>query len=59
MLAAALTGYARAPIPQWQRLLLFVASVLVITPNRTLTMIGLALAAPVVLMQLRPQPARA
>lgn len=52
MLAAALTGYGLAPMVQWQRLLLFVASVLVITPSRTLTIIGLLLAVPVVALQI-------
>ncbi len=53
MLAAALTGYALTTMRQWERLLLFAASILVITPNRTLTIIGLALAVPVVLLQIQ------
>ncbi|MFM9942354.1 MAG: TRAP transporter permease [Hyphomicrobiaceae bacterium] len=52
MLAAALTGYGLAPMPKWQRLLLFAASVMVITPSRTMTILGLALAVPVVAMQI-------
>ena len=51
MLAAALTGFGVAPMQKWERLLLFVGSVLVITPSRTMTLIGLALAAPVLLRQ--------
>jgi TRAP transporter 4TM/12TM fusion protein len=51
MLAAALTGYGLTHMKNWERLLLFVASVMVITPSRTLTMIGLALSLPVVARQ--------
>ena len=51
MLAAALTGYGLARMPTWQRVLLFVASILVITPSRTATLIGLALSVPVILAQ--------
>ena len=51
MLAAALTGYGLTLMKTWERLLLFVASVLVITPSRTMTLIGLALAAPIVVRQ--------
>ena len=51
MLAAALTGYGLARMRTWERVLLFVGSVLVITPSRTLTLIGLALAAPVLARQ--------
>jgi UPF0716 family protein affecting phage T7 exclusion len=35
------------------RLLLFVASILVIVPSRTATLIGLALAVPILIMQMR------
>jgi TRAP transporter 4TM/12TM fusion protein len=52
MLAAALTGFAMTHLRSWERLVLFAASVLVITPSRTLTLIGLALAAPIVLLQI-------
>jgi TRAP-type uncharacterized transport system fused permease subunit len=52
MLAIALTGYGLAHLRSWERGLLFVASILVITPSRTLTLIGLAMAAPVMLAQL-------
>ena len=51
MLAAALTGYGLALMKTWERLLLFVASVLVITPSRTLTIIGLVMAMPVLARQ--------
>ncbi len=51
MLAAALTGYGIAVMAKWERVLLFVASVLVITPSRRLTLFGLALATPVLLRQ--------
>lgn len=52
MLAAALTGYAMTHMRSWERALLFAASLLVITPNRTLTIIGLVLALPVLSAQL-------
>ena len=51
MLAAALTGFGLALMQSWERLLLFAASILVITPSRTATLIGLALSVPVVLAQ--------
>ena len=51
MLAAALTGYGVALMRRWERLLLFVASVLVITPSRTMTLIGLGLSVPVLVRQ--------
>lgn len=51
MLAAALTGYGLAFMRGWERLLLFVASVMVISPSRTATFVGLALSVPVVLRQ--------
>ena len=54
MLAAALTGHGRAPIRGLERLALFVAAILVIAPNRTASLIGLALAAPVALRQFMP-----
>ncbi len=52
MLAVALTGYGLAFLRHWERLLLFVASVMVISPSRTATIIGLILAMPVVLRQI-------
>ncbi len=51
MLAAALTGYGLAFMRRWERALLFVASVMVISPHRTATLLGLALAVPVVVRQ--------
>jgi TRAP-type uncharacterized transport system fused permease subunit len=51
MLAASLTGYGRAPIVGAERMLLLAASIMVIMPSRTATLIGLALAAPVVVRQ--------
>jgi TRAP transporter 4TM/12TM fusion protein len=52
MLAAALTGFGLARMPGWERLLLGAASVMVISPSRTATLIGLALSVPVLLRQL-------
>jgi TRAP transporter 4TM/12TM fusion protein len=52
MLAAALTGYGLARIAPWERCLLGLASVLVISPNRIATLLGLALAVPVLWQQL-------
>jgi TRAP transporter 4TM/12TM fusion protein len=52
MLAIALTGYGLARVAGWERLLLGIASVMVITPSRTATLIGLALSIPVLLRQL-------
>jgi TRAP transporter 4TM/12TM fusion protein len=52
MLAAALTGYGIARMPNWERLWLGFASVLVISPSRTATLIGLAMGVPVLLRQL-------
>jgi TRAP-type uncharacterized transport system fused permease subunit len=51
MLAAALTGYGLAFMKTWERALLFVASVMVISPSRMATLIGLALAVPVIARQ--------
>jgi TRAP transporter 4TM/12TM fusion protein len=53
MLAVALTGYGLAFLRTWERALLFVASVMVISPSRTATLLGLALAVPVLIQQLR------
>jgi TRAP transporter 4TM/12TM fusion protein len=52
MLAAALTGYGLAFMARWARLLLFVASILVIAPSRAATVLGLLLALPVVVHQI-------
>ena len=51
LLAAALTGYGLAFMKTWERALLFVASVMVISPSRSATLIGLVIAAPVVIRQ--------
>ena len=51
MLAAALTGYGLTPMRAWERLLLGFASVLVISPSRIATLIGLALGVPIVMRQ--------
>src|SRR5262245_6910604 len=51
MLAIALTGYGLARLPNWERLWLGIASVLVISPSRAATLIGLAMAIPVALRQ--------
>ena len=53
LLAAALTGYGLAFMRTWERLLMFVASVMVISPNRTATIVGLLLAVPVVAHQVQ------
>jgi TRAP transporter 4TM/12TM fusion protein len=52
MLAIALTGYGLARVPNWERLWLGAASILVISPSRTATLIGLAMSVPVLLRQL-------
>jgi TRAP transporter 4TM/12TM fusion protein len=52
MLAVALTGYGLARLAAWERVLLGFASVLVISPSRTATLLGLALAVPVAWRQL-------
>jgi TRAP transporter 4TM/12TM fusion protein len=52
MLAAALSSYGLAPIRGWERLLLVLAAVLVISPSRAATLTGLGLAVPVLLRQL-------
>jgi TRAP transporter 4TM/12TM fusion protein len=53
MLAAALTGYGRTPIRGFERFALFAASILVIVPSRTATVIGLLIAAPIMIRQWR------
>ena len=52
MLAAALSSYGLAPIRGWERLLLGWPAVLVISPSRVATLIGLGLGVPVLLRQL-------
>ena len=52
MLAIALTGYGLARVPNWERLWLGAASILVISPSRTATLVGLAMAVPVLFRQL-------
>jgi len=52
MLAAALTGYGLARMPTLERLWLGAASILVISPSRIATLIGLAMGVPVLLRQL-------
>ena len=55
MLAAALTGYGLATMRAGERLLLGLASVLVISPSRVATLIGLALGAPILMRQIVAQ----
>jgi TRAP transporter 4TM/12TM fusion protein len=52
MLAIALTGYGLARMPNFERLWLGAASILVISPSRAATLVGLALSVPVLLRQL-------
>ena len=52
MLAAALTGYGLARMGNPERLWLGAASILVISPSRIATLIGLAMGLPVLLRQL-------
>ncbi|MCA1951570.1 MAG: TRAP transporter permease [Hyphomicrobiales bacterium] len=52
LLAAALTGYGLAAIRGVERWALVLASVLVIMPSRSATLVGLAIAAPVVIRQI-------
>jgi len=52
MLAVALTGYGLARVPNWERLWLGAASILVISPSRTATLIGLAMAVPTLMRQI-------
>jgi TRAP transporter 4TM/12TM fusion protein len=51
LLAMALTGFGLAMMVRWQRLVLFAASILVIAPSRTATIIGLLLAVPILVHQ--------
>jgi len=52
MLAIALTGYGLARLPNFERLWLGAASILVISPSRSATLIGLAMAVPVLVRQI-------
>jgi TRAP transporter 4TM/12TM fusion protein len=51
MLAAALTGYGLAHIRRIERVILAIASVMVIMPDRTFTILGLLVALPIVIRQ--------
>ena len=55
MLAAALTGFGLAIMKPWERFVLALASILVISPSRTATLTGIALALPILVLQLRRQ----
>ncbi|MDX1488348.1 MAG: TRAP transporter fused permease subunit, partial [Acidiferrobacterales bacterium] len=50
-LGAALTGYLLAPMPYWQRALLAGAAILLIAPGIDSGLLGLALASPVLVLQ--------
>jgi TRAP-type uncharacterized transport system fused permease subunit len=52
MLAVALTGYGLAHMPRWERFWLGIASILVISPSRTATLIGLAMGIPALWRQI-------
>jgi TRAP transporter 4TM/12TM fusion protein len=52
MLAVALTGYCFTTLRTWERVWVGLASVLVISPSRTATLVGLALATPVLVRQM-------
>jgi TRAP transporter 4TM/12TM fusion protein len=62
LLAASLTGYGLVRMPWPQRLLLLAAALMVMSPNRTATLIGLALSLPVIATQViewrRPNASR-
>ena len=51
-LAAALTGYALTHMPTWQRALGGIAGLLLMAPGTTASLTGLAIAAPVLLVQI-------
>jgi TRAP-type uncharacterized transport system fused permease subunit len=51
MLAAALTGYGLARMSRLEQLWLGLAALLVMSPSRTATLAGLALAAPILVRQ--------
>jgi TRAP-type uncharacterized transport system fused permease subunit len=52
LLSAAFAGYALAPLRAWERWLAGIAALPIIAPELISTLIGLALAAPVVVSQL-------
>ncbi len=52
MLAIALTGYGLTVMANWQRWILFFASIMVIMPNRIATIAGLIIAIPIIMSQL-------
>ena len=52
MLAVALTGFGLARMPNWERWWLGAASILVISPSRTATLAGVALAIPTLVRQI-------
>jgi TRAP transporter 4TM/12TM fusion protein len=51
VLAAGLTGYLFAPMPVWQRLPFIAAGVMMMAPSRTTTVIGLAIAGAITVLQ--------
>jgi TRAP transporter 4TM/12TM fusion protein len=53
LLAAALTGYGLTTIRGFERFALFAASVMVIMPSRTATLVGLAISVPILVRQIR------
>jgi TRAP-type uncharacterized transport system fused permease subunit len=53
MLAAALTGFGLARMDALSRLVLLIASILMIVPSRTASLIGLALTVPIAILQMR------
>ena len=57
LLAIALTGYGLAHMVRWQRFVLFAASILVISPSRTATLVGLLIATPILVHQYLQQRA--
>ena len=52
MLAVALTGYGFTVLRTWERVWIGLASILVISPSRTATVVGLALAMPILVRQM-------
>jgi TRAP transporter 4TM/12TM fusion protein len=53
MLAIAVTGYGLSRLHSWERVWLALASIMVISPNRTATLMGLVLALPIFFRQHR------
>jgi TRAP-type uncharacterized transport system fused permease subunit len=53
MLAAALTGFGLTRMAAFSRIVLFVASILMIVPSRTASLIALVLVVPVLVLQIR------